>query len=261
MDYNFVRSFMEPQRTGNYIQDLNPLSKLNIMLVLSILPFLLKDYRFGFIMALVYILIATIAKKFKPFFKIYSKIAVLFVLFLFLVRSCFSPGENVLFQLWGIKLTTEGIAIGLRSASLVLSFSGAFILFIQLTPMSKLMYSLEKKGMSHVVSYITLSSFQSITDLGASAKIILESQKARGIETEGNVFQRIKAYIPVLGPLVLNAISSTEEKTIAMDARAFSAPVEHTFLCELPSVPISEKVLVILFDAALVTLIVWRFIS
>jgi energy-coupling factor transporter transmembrane protein EcfT len=124
--------------------------------------------------------------------------------------------------------------------------------------MKDLMYALEKKGMSHVASYITLSSFQSIADLGENAKVIMESQKARGIETEGNVFKRMKAYIPVMGPLVLNAITSTEEKTIAMDARAFSAKVEHSFLCDLKPVPVWEKLLVAIFDAAFLALVVWR---
>jgi energy-coupling factor transporter transmembrane protein EcfT len=260
MNSDFIQSFLKPQRTGNYIQDLNPLSKFNILLILGIAPFIVNDYRFGFGISVVFLIIALAAQKLKPFFKVYWKIALLFGVFLFLVRACFSPGENVLFQFIGIKLTTEGIAIGLQSSSLVLAFSGAIILFVQLTPMNKLMYALEKKGMSHVVSYITLSSFQTIADLGNNAKVIMESQKSRGIETDGNVFQRIKAYVPVLGPLVLNAISSTEEKAIAMDARAFSAPVKHTFLCDLPPVSIGEKVLVCIFNLAFIMLIVWRFV-
>lgn len=258
MDSEFTQSFLKPQKTGNYVQDLNPLSKLNILFTLGVIPFFMGDYRLRFGMIGVYLLIALTAQKLKPFFKVYIKIALLFGIFLFLVRACFSPGQNVLFQFWGIKLTSEGIKIGLYSSSLVLAFSGAFILFIQLTPMNKLMYSLEKKGMSHIVSYITLSSFQTIIDLGNNAKIIMESQKSRGIETDGNMFQRIKAYIPVLGPLVLNAISSTEEKAIAMDARAFSAPVKHTFLCDLPPVSIMEKTLVCLFDVIFVLVIIWR---
>ncbi len=124
--------------------------------------------------------------------------------------------------------------------------------------MEDLTYSLEKKGVSHMVSFVILSSFQTITDLGQSAQVIMESQKARGIETEGNLLQRAKAYIPVMGPLVLNAISSTEEKSIAMDARAFSAPVEHTFLVELPKAAVGEKILVAVFDIAFIALIAGR---
>lgn len=109
--------------------------------------------------------------------------------------------------------------------------------------------------MFHEVSYIVLASFQTITDLKKNTAQIMESQKARGIETEGSVIRRIKAFFPILGPLVLGAISSTEEKSIAMDARAFSVKCSHTFLRELRPVPVYEKLIVILADVLLLAVI------
>ena len=43
-------------------------------------------------------------------------------------------------------------------------------------------------------------------------------------------------------------MASAEEKSIAMDARAFSLDTHHTFLRELRTVPAWEKVLVIALD-------------
>lgn len=258
MNYDFVEKYRQPKRTGNIICDLNPFSKLNLMLVLGLAPFIVQNYIFGFCMVGFFILASALAGCFKSFFSLYWKVLILFGVFLFAVKAAFSPGEHVLWQKWGICVTTESIASGLNIVSLVLAFSGAFILFVKTTPMEDLTYAMEQKGMSHMVSFAILSSFQTITDLGQNAQIIMESQKARGIETEGNLFQRAKAYIPVMGPLVLNAISSTEEKSIAMDARAFSAPIEHTFLSELPKVTTEEKVVIALFDIVFVGLIIGR---
>ena len=120
------------------------------------------------------------------------------------------------------------------------------------------MYSLEKKGASHEISYIVLASFQTIIDLKKNTSMIMESQKARGIETEGNIKNRIKAFFPILGPLVLGAISNTEEKAIAMDARAFSLKCNHTFLRELRPVPVYEKVIVILTDVFFLAIIGYK---
>lgn len=258
MDYDFVEQYRKPKRYGNPIRDLNPVSKANLLLVLGLSPFIIQNYIFGFGMVGVFILLSVLAGCFKSFFSMYWKVLILFGVFLFLVKAAFSPGEHVLFQIWGICVTTESIQSGLKIVSLVLAFSGAFILFVKTTPMEDFTYALEQKGVSHMVSFVILSSFQTITDLGQSAQVIMESQKARGIEMEGNVLQRAKAYIPVMGPLVLNAISSTEEKSIAMDARAFSAPVEHTFLSELPEVGTGEKILVAAFDIAFIGLIIGR---
>ncbi len=54
----------------------------------------------------------------------------------------------------------------------------------------------------------------------------MESQSARGIETEGNVLVRSKAFLPVLGPVILSSIAATEERTITMETRAFYAPAK-----------------------------------
>lgn len=258
MDYEFINQFMQPKKTGNFIRDLNPMSKLNLMLVLGLSPFFIQNFVYGFGMVLFLILVSAMAGSFQSFFSMYWKVLLLFGVFLFLVKAAFSPGKEVIFQLWGICVTHESIISGLNIVSLVLAFSGSFILFVKVTPMEDFTYMLEQKGVSHMVSFVILSSFQTIIDLGQNAQIILESQKARGIETEGNVFQRAKAFIPVIGPLILNAIAGTEEKSIAMDARAFSAPVEHTFLSELPKTGAKEKLVVLLFDLVFIALIVGR---
>ena len=78
---------------------------------------------------------------------------------------------------------------------------------------------------------------------------------------EGNIFVRAKAFFPVLSPLMLGAISSAEEKSIAMDARAFSIESEHTFLRELRTVPGWEKVLVIVVDLCFVAFCVLRIVQ
>lgn len=52
MEYEFVKKYLEPKKTGNVILDLNPMSKLNLMFVFGLLPFLIQNYWFGFGMVL-----------------------------------------------------------------------------------------------------------------------------------------------------------------------------------------------------------------
>lgn len=258
MDYQFAYDFLKPKVTGNFILDLNPFTKGAILFALSLSGFIVYDYRYAFALALVYPLLAILAGKGRSFLAIYWKIAIGFAFLLFCVRAAFTADTVILFQFAGIHITPRGIDLGLISAALVLEFSGAFILFIKITDMSDLTYMLEKNGASHVFSYILLSSFQTIADLGKSAEVIMDSQKCRGIETEGAILTRLKAFIPVLGPLVLSAIASAEEKTIAMDARAFSSNAQHTSLRVLRPVPFYEKLLVIVTYLLLVGIIFWR---
>ncbi len=258
MEWQFAYDYLKPRIRNNFILDMNPLSKANILLVMALSAFVVFNYFYGFALSVIYIFFAAAAGRFKQFISIYWKIVLFFASLLFLVRAAFTNGTDILFQFGGIHVTNEGIALGLISAALVMEFSGAFILFIKTTDIADLVYMLEKRGMSHIFSYIILSAFQSIIDLGKSARTIMDSQKCRGIETEGNVFQRSRAFIPIIGPLVLSAIASAEEKTIAMDARAFSAPGKHTNLLILRKVPVYERIVVILFDIAFILIIFWR---
>ena len=254
----FVEQFSVPQRTGNFVLDLHPLVKLNVMISLCALNFLFDSLYGSLGLCVFSFLIAAAAGKFHSFFKIYSKVILFFGLFWFIFNAAFSGGENVIFQLAGIRISNESLLKGLSSSLLVLGFSGIFLLFFQLTPMSKLMLAFENLGMSRTASFIFLSTFQSIIDLSVNARIILESQKSRGIETEGSLPVRLRAYIPVLGPLVLSAVASTEEKTIAMEARAFSASGKPTQLCQLPGFDAVQIGMVVLANLALILGIVFR---
>jgi energy-coupling factor transporter transmembrane protein EcfT len=265
MDREFAERFLKYQNFDNEFINFNPLSKLNILFSLGFTAMIIKDWRYGLPLCLVFWLFSACIHRLKVFTKAFSIVFLFFGVFTLIVRQFSVEGEIVLLSIFGyFDITYEALINGLNMASSLLGFSGAIILFFISTEIRDLMYSLEQIGVSHTVSYVILASFQTIKDLKKSTNTIMESQKSRGIETEGNIKNRIMAFFPILGPLILGAISSTEEKLIAMDARAFSAECKHTFLRELRPVPIYEKIICILFDvffAALIILKIYFFFS
>ena len=81
MNYDFVEKYRQPKRTGNIICDLNPFSKLNLMVVLGLASLIVQNYIFGFCMVAFIILVAVKAGCFKSFFSLYWKIFYLSVTF------------------------------------------------------------------------------------------------------------------------------------------------------------------------------------
>lgn len=235
MNTEFINGFMRYQKTGNIWCDLNPLSKLQICFSFALTALIVHDYRFGIPLCLACILLAAFTNHFKDFFSTFSKVALTVIIFITIVRQIGTRPGNVtpLINIFGWQWYTEAFIDGLDTITFILGFSGWLTLFFATTPMRDLMYTLEEKGVGHETSFIMLSAMQNIIDLRKAAVVILESQKSRGIETEGNIFVRAKAFFPTLGPLILGAIASTEEKAIAMDARAFSVDRKHTHLREL----------------------------
>jgi energy-coupling factor transport system permease protein len=71
---------------------------------------------------------------------------------------------------------------------------------------------------------------------------IVEAQRARGLDTEGSALRRIRGILPLAGPMILGAVTDVEERTVALEARAFSAPARRTVIRPIPDSPAQRAV-------------------
>ena len=58
----------------------------------------------------------------------------------------------------------------------------------------------------------------------------MDAQRARGVETEGNLFIRAKAFIPIIIPLVVNAMLEVGERALTLESKAFSVKCKKTIM-------------------------------
>lgn len=259
----FINSFRSPQLHGNFILDLNPFTKLNIAFALLLGAALMGAYwTRAAAIALCFAVNACAGKAvFRRFVSLYSAVAFILFSFLVVLNTAFRPGETVYWEWWIIGITKEGFLYGLSMALLITEICAAIMTFYMTTPLKDLMYATEMLGISRSASYILLASMQSVTDLGKSAHTIMESQSARGVETSGKLKVRCQAFIPVLFPLLLGSIAATEEKTVAMETRAFAANAKATHIYELRKTPAAEKIFCVIFDLAVLTAVIWRLVG
>ena len=96
--------------------------------------------------------------------------------------------------------------------SKIAAISSLLICYFQITEVKDINYALEKSGVPKKVTFLISSTLQLIPQMSALSRVILDAQKSRGIETEGNLIIRAKAFVPMLGPLVLSSIQQTECK-------------------------------------------------
>ena len=255
MDKEFAYSYKDYVKYGNGYKDMNPLSKLTISLCLGIASCIVHRWQFGVALVVIATIMALYSKVFSRYLKSLLTIAIPLLLLSSVMRQL-QYGHNTdntpLFNLLGWQWYKEPFVAGMDISWYIIGFSSVLLVYFLNTEMKDLMLALENRGVTHVASYIMLSSMQSIIDMKKSADTILESQKARGIETDGNLIVRMKAFFPTLGPILLSAMSGTEEKAIAMDARAFSHEGGHTYLRVLRPIPVWEYVV----DAAAVLILI-----
>lgn len=114
-------------------------------------------------------------------------------------------------------LATAGVLI-LRYCTLI----ATLFTVIQTTPTSQLMHALAEKGLPRSIEFILLMALQIIPDMKLRADAILEAQQSRGLVIT-SVPSRIRALVPLVGPLVVGALVDVEERAMALELRAFAA--------------------------------------
>lgn len=146
----------------------------------------------------------------------------------------FPAGREVLFQLGPIRATAEGLAFALETLARIGAISGAITLFYLTTPPGDLVLDLEHRGTSPRIAFVVLSAVQTVPALVERAAAITAAQRARGLDTEGSVWRRLRGVLPLAGPVLLGSITEVEERTMALEARGFTRPGHRTLLWHPP---------------------------
>ncbi|MBQ8996260.1 MAG: energy-coupling factor transporter transmembrane protein EcfT [Oscillospiraceae bacterium] len=92
-----------------------------------------------------------------------------------------------------------------------------------------------KAGLPYKWAFIFTDSFMVIPVLSKDMEQIMDAQRARGLVTEGNLMTRMKAFVPVIVPVVANAFAKVQDQAIAMDTKGFNSKCKKTVYRELPN--------------------------
>jgi energy-coupling factor transport system permease protein len=233
IDREFVETFRRPVAQGNWVRDINPLIAFLVLGCLAVIPIWIEGLIAPLTMCAVFVGVSLLAGVGRKFIPGYLKLFLAVGFILFVVRAAFEPGDRVLFEFGPLSPTWEGVESGARFALIVMVLCGALTLYAALMPAKYLMLALEERGLTPRATYVLLASFQAITDLGKNVRVVMDAQKSRGIETEGSLLTRSKAFFPIIAPAFLAAMTQAEERAVALDARAFNAKASHTRLLSL----------------------------
>ncbi|HNP74445.1 MAG TPA: energy-coupling factor transporter transmembrane component T [Kouleothrix sp.] len=176
---------------------------------------------------------------------------------LFLIQGIlFPPAGATPLPLGPITLTREGLLFAYLISMRLVVLSAVVLLLLRVTHPADLVYALTQRGLPRSIGYILLVSVQIVPDMSARATAILEAQRSRGLETQRGFF-RVRGIVPLIGPLVVGALVDVEERAMALESRAYTAPGPKTSLRQLFDTPAQRAARVLLL-LALLALIGWR---
>jgi len=154
----------------------------------------------------------------------------MFIIILTLCLHFFMTDGRVIFQIWFLKLTHEGLIRGLMMVSrLILLIIGSSLLTLTTSPIlltdgiESLLKPFKVIGVpAHELAMMMTIALRFIPTLVEETEKIMKAQMARGADFEsGNIFQRAKSLIPILIPLFVSAFRRADELAIAMEARGY----------------------------------------
>ena len=200
----------------------NPITKLLGLLWILLAAFLLPPAVLAVLGA--FVALAAAVSRLLPALVRSLRIPALLVTSILVVNALFFPGaKDVLFGVGPIAVTREGLAFGLVSAGRLLVAFMASILFLFTTLADDMLEALVARGASHRIAFVILSAVQMVPRLQARAGAILEAQQARGLAVSGSFRTRVRALVPLIGPILLGSLIDVRERTFALEARAFGA--------------------------------------
>ena len=133
--------------------------------------------------------------------KVFPLIAFSFTIIItvFLIHGLFNrENQNVLAALGPLKFYKEGLLYASRIGLNILNMLLAFAMFVLTTKPAALVEDLEQAGFSPRFGYMISSVFQIIPQMMGTMNTIMDAQRSRGMETEGSLFVRAKAFIPLI---------------------------------------------------------------
>lgn len=245
------------QEGSSIIHKIDPLSKLLFILVAILVPIILGTLFSSFVFLIISLLLIIISGTIKKLLPIvgFSSIILLTVV---VIQGLFYYDNRIpVFNIGSIVFYKEGLLYALSIALRIFNIINAVSLLIFTTKPSDLIEALIKKGLSPRIGYVFSSILQIIPQMMSTVDTIMDAQRSRGMETEGTLSKRIKAFIPLIGPVVMNSLTNTRERAMALEVRAFNSKRKKTFLNECEAYKYA-KVLQIVQILILIFAILWR---
>ena len=214
---------------ASVLHRLDPRTKLFGTMVFIISLFV-ADSIWAYLAATVF-LAAAIKISHVPFrFMVRGLKAIIFLLLISVSFNLFLTQGEVLFQLWFLKVTKEGLkTAGFMGVRLIYLVVGSSVMTLTTTPneltdgLEKSLGFLKKIGLPvHEVSMMMSIALRFIPILVEETDKIMKAQMARGADFEsGNIIQRAKNMIPLLVPLFISAFRRATDLAMAMEARCY----------------------------------------
>ena len=213
---------------------LNPLTKAVIATIGSVGAFAAGGYIGPIAIDLVMVILALRAGVLGQLGRVSLLLTLPIAVSVVLVSVFTRAGTTVLFVVGPFDATAEGVDFAAQTLVRLVAISLSIGLFVLTTNPRAFVFDLERRGVSPRIAFVAVATIEAVPALVERAAVIGESQRARGLDTEGSLRARLRGVLPLVGPVIIGALTDVEERSLALESRAFSRPGSRHLLWAMP---------------------------
>jgi len=170
----------------------------------------------------------------------------------FVIQTITLPGTHVAFRLIGHPIYVESADYALASALRIYTIILASLVFVRTTDPRRLAISLVTQlRIPYRIAYAFFIALRIVPTIEEEIKAIRAAQMVRGVASERGVGGRIRDTKRYAMPLLVGSLRRASTMVMSMEARAFGAYPDRTFL-DVPRMGFGAR----LFCAAMLALVV-----
>ena len=175
-----------------------------------------------------------------------------------LMQGMFRAGNvTPVFNIGPAVFYKEGLLFAFNIAVNIINILLSFCVLVLTTKPSDIIENFIRKGFSSRIGYVFVSIFEIVPQMVDTMSTIMDAQKSRGMETEGNLLVRMRAFVPLISPVVMSSLVNTKDRAMALEIRGFNARNKKTFLNEEKKSK-ADGIIKIVLLSSIVIAVGWR---
>jgi len=255
-----MKTFSLYVEKDSLIHRIDPINKILYVLTAVSVPLILPSMAVSFLWMLTSLALLAAAKVIRQSLPVFAFVSLVLGTVV-LIQGWFYPGNQTpLFGREPFVFYVEGLMNALRIVVRVITIVAAFLLLVLTTRPADLVEELVRRGLSPRLGYVLASIFQILPQMIKTTRTIMDAQRSRGLETEGNLWVRVKAFLPLIGPVVMSSLIHAKERALALEVRGIHFQGKRTWLREKREYPHSRAIGACLL-LVLALSVVWRILG
>jgi energy-coupling factor transport system permease protein len=237
-----------------WVHRLDPRTKMLLLIGAFVLAFLFVNPLYGLVVLAMVLAFGYAAKSLVNLKRIWFILLMIAVMTVIL-WTLFGSGETPLFWLVEREALLYGIGAALRIDIMIV----AGMIFLSTTRNEEIATGLVKLGIPYRFAFAVSTALRLVPTIAATGATIGQAQRSRGLDLEsGNLIQRIRKNTPLLIPVFVSTIRSTNVFSMALESKGFGASPRRTYFLKI-ELTRRDALVLVSFAALIVAALALRF--